>query len=88
MEEVYTWMEENCGWFEQDQSLEEALANKSVSVSSREHGDVGEGTVGREDVMKAIDIISKAQKKFPNHRIHYEICDEWIYVIIEEKSPV
>ena len=51
-----------------------------VNFSTRDHGNVGDETPGKEDIVNAKYIESYILQNFPNVDVEIETVDEWVYV--------
>lgn len=52
----------------------------SISYATRDHGDVGEETPGKEDIELIKSVVRETKQKFPNLKFRPEIIDEWVHL--------
>ena len=57
----------------------------SVSLSTREHGDVGEEEPGQEDIDEARRIL-RAVNASSEFKATADVCDEWVSIEITKKQ--
>lgn len=56
-----------------------------IIFDTREHGDVGRGRVGGNDVAEARRVAFILKKNFPHHDVDMDAIDEWVVVGIKKK---
>ena len=76
MNEIVKFLRSLTTWFDTE------LDGDLVILSTREHGNVGEETVGDEDIAEARRIITELKAKFPKAKIDAEAVDEWVTVTV------
>jgi len=57
--------------------------DSEILLQTRENGDVGSETVGKEDVKEAERLSILIKKKFPNVKVEIEEVDEWVSLLIK-----
>lgn len=62
--------------------IEEVLED-SISLMTRENGDVGEEEYGEEDYADAKNVKAQILEEFPNAKCRIDTCDEWVTLEIE-----
>jgi len=72
----------NNSWFDEDDHDED-----SVSFSTRESGDVGEETYGKEDFAKAVELKAALVAKYGEAiNVEIEAVDEWVLITVRMKG--
>ena len=64
-------------WFTED-----GCDSSLISLSTRDHGDVGEEEPGWLDIAEAKRIIKALREAYPQLSIDSDTCDEWVTVEI------
>ena len=59
-------------WFDEE--------DQPLSWGTREHGDVGSETPGREDLRAAKEFAKAVEENIPGTKVEMELVDEWVYV--------
>jgi hypothetical protein len=75
-QDVKTYVKEIMGWFEFDDENENYF-----SITTREHGDIGDERPGSEDIQKAREIARKFLAKYgKKYSVEVDTTDEWVNV--------
>jgi hypothetical protein len=67
-------------WFDED-----CVCSDLISISTRDHGDVGGECPGDKDIIEARRIIKILKEAYPNLYVTGDTCDEWVSVEIRSK---
>ncbi|NQZ79347.1 MAG: hypothetical protein HRT61_24985 [Ekhidna sp.] len=65
-------------WFD----IEEESENE-VLMSTRQNGNVGDGTYGQQDLDKAREIKENILNQYPSFDINIETTDEWVSILVK-----
>lgn len=61
----------------------QARQGEPLTFSTRDHGDVGEESPGREDIAEARRIAVAIRKQFPSANVELDVVDEWVSVHVD-----
>ncbi len=75
MEEIVSWMKKNAPYFEHE---------GNGTFATREGGDVGEETPGREDMEAAKHIVSMLNSTFGPNTAWWSTVDEWTEIYVNQ----
>lgn len=61
--------------------------DRTLTFSTRKHGNVADEEVGAEDVKEGKRIAREVMSKFPDATVTLEAVDEWVIMSVKERKP-